>query len=328
MPVHNGGEYVKKCVNSILSQRYEAFNLLVLDNCSDDGTKEWIESLQNDKIIIHPSTMLLPIEKNWARANTVPTYEYITLIGHDDVLKPGYLAEMNALIGKHPSASLYQTHFNYIDENGAIVRPCRPMAQIEDGKAFLKTILTNSVDIMGTGFLMRASDYKRIGGIPVYPYFLYADFELWQTLTGISYKATSSKNCFDFRLHQSATAKANDRMLQTSFFHYIDYLKRVKETHPDYQEVFENFAAGFITNYCKGLSHRMLRIPLKDRDNKKVSDFVKECSQKLQLLSQKNNQAVYIFSIRVAIFIDSNGFTRQLFLWFKKIVKKPVLRAL
>ena len=32
LPVKNGGEYVKECVRSILSQTLNDFNLLVLDN--------------------------------------------------------------------------------------------------------------------------------------------------------------------------------------------------------------------------------------------------------------------------------------------------------
>ncbi|HSU29336.1 MAG TPA: glycosyltransferase [Chitinophagaceae bacterium] len=324
LPVHNGGEFVKQCVSSILNQTYGFFNLIVLDNYSNDGTKEWIETLHSDKITIYPSETLLPIDENWARVTMIPTCEYITLIGHDDILKPNYLEVMNDLIDKHPDASLYQTHFNYIDDKGATIRTCRPMAEIENGKEFLQTILTNSIDIMGTGFLMKASDYKKIGGIPVYPYFLYADFELWQSLTEISYKVTSQKTCFDFRLHQSATARANDMMLQASFLHYVDYLIRIKNTHPVYCEVFDKYSSSFITYHCKGLSHRMLRLPLRERGNNKVTDFVKKCRAKLMELSPNGN-SIHGFSIRVAIIIDSNAFTRQLFLWFKKIRPKPIL---
>jgi len=281
--------------------------------------------LRHDNIIIHPSATLLPIDQNWARIVSTSTYEYITLIGHDDVLKPDYLAVMNELIDKYPAASLYQTHFNFIDNNGKVIRECKPMPEIEDGKDFLRSILTNVVDIMGTGFLMKATDYKRIGGIPQYPYFLYADFELWQSMAEISFMATSPKICFDYRVHQSSSKRADDMMLQVSFFHFIDYLIRLKKDHPSYEPVFEEYALTFMTNSCKGLAHRMLRTPLKERQHKKVKEFVRKCNEYLAILSPKDHQSINILSIRAAIFIDSNSFTRQLFLWFKKIVKKPIL---
>jgi hypothetical protein len=42
----------------------------------------------------------------------------MTILGHDDVLYPDYLSVIDDLIKKHPEASLYQTHFNFIDEKG------------------------------------------------------------------------------------------------------------------------------------------------------------------------------------------------------------------
>ena len=111
LPVRNGGEYVKECVHSILSQTLNDFNLIVLDNCSTDGTLQWIQSLHDERIIIYPSNKPLTIEENWARIKEVKKNEFMTLIGHDDLLCTDYLETMEALIAQHPSASLYQTHF-------------------------------------------------------------------------------------------------------------------------------------------------------------------------------------------------------------------------
>jgi glycosyltransferase involved in cell wall biosynthesis len=65
LPVRNGGEYVKDCVSSILAQRLSAFNLHILDNYSTDGTLQWIESLNDSRIIIYPTKKPLSIEENW-----------------------------------------------------------------------------------------------------------------------------------------------------------------------------------------------------------------------------------------------------------------------
>ena len=76
LPVRNGGEYVKECINSILSQTYPNFNLIVLDNNSADGTKEWISELKNEKIIIIPSSKDLTIEENWGRVKDIDKNEF------------------------------------------------------------------------------------------------------------------------------------------------------------------------------------------------------------------------------------------------------------
>ena len=55
LPVRNGGHYVKICVDSILAQTYTDFNFIVLDNCSTDGTLEWLLSLNDSRIKVIPS---------------------------------------------------------------------------------------------------------------------------------------------------------------------------------------------------------------------------------------------------------------------------------
>src|SRR5207253_1249576 len=77
LPVHNGGEHLKECVNSILNQSRRDFNLIVLENCSTDGSLEWLRSLDNHKIIIHPSAAFLSIQHNWKRITQVPKYEFL-----------------------------------------------------------------------------------------------------------------------------------------------------------------------------------------------------------------------------------------------------------
>ena len=127
LPVRNGGTYVHECVKSILAQSYSEFQLAVLDNCSTDGTSEWLESLHDPRIVIYPAEKPLTIEENWHRVVTIPKNEFITLIGHDDILDPHYLSVMDKLITRHPKASLYQTHFRYIDFAGRTIRRSKPM---------------------------------------------------------------------------------------------------------------------------------------------------------------------------------------------------------
>lgn len=221
LPVHNGGEYVKECVHSILSQTLNNFNLHILDNCSTDGTLQWAQSLTDDRIKIYSAQNSLTIEESWERILHLPKNEFITLIGHDDILSENYLEVMDELISRYPDASLYQAHFNYIDSKGKIIRACTPMKDRENAEEFLTSLLTNNFDIMGTGFMMRAADYDMLGGIPAYPNLLFADFELFVNLARINYKATSLQNCFSFRLHQSTTSVSPDIKIQQAFERFI-----------------------------------------------------------------------------------------------------------
>src|SRR3990172_7378254 len=47
--VWNGKQYLSKCLDSIANQEFQDFELLILDNGSTDGTREFLEQLNAEK---------------------------------------------------------------------------------------------------------------------------------------------------------------------------------------------------------------------------------------------------------------------------------------
>ncbi len=327
LPVRNGGEYVKACINSILSQSLQDFNVLVLDNCSTDGTGEWLASLQHEKIIIIPAHKPLSIEENWGRIKDASKNEFITLIGHDDLLYPDFLENINHLIEQYPDASLYHTHFNFIDAAGKVIRKSKPMNSLLTSNDLLKGFLTQSVDSMGTGYVMRAKDYDAMGGIPVkYPNLLFADFELWFSLTQKGGMAVDANTSFAFRVHQSTTGTSQDYKLHKALELYVDFLAVLKNTDKEKEALILKHANELLSFYCKGFCHRLLRTATEKRDGITVNTFI----DRTKLLAKKLGiEKIYhpenIASVRIAKLIDSSKITRAAFLFFKKLYSKPVM---
>lgn len=327
LPVRNGGEYVKICVNSILSQTLPDFHLHVLDNYSNDGTSEWLKSLNDKRIIVYPADRPLSIEENWARASRISKNEFTTLIGHDDVLNEDYLETIDALIADHPDASLYQTHFNYIDKAGLEIRKCKAMSEIETAEEFLKNFLINNIDVMGTGFMMRSRNYDSLGGIPLYPNLLFADFELWIKLTRLSYKATSPEQCFSFRLHQSTTTISPDVKFHQAFERFVYFLADMKTQGSGFRTIIREYGGAFLLFYCKGLSHRLLRTPSSARGELSVKVFIEKCKDYAEMLEVSNKFNPHrVLSIKLAKLLDSGSVGRAIFLAFKKLYPKPILK--
>lgn len=327
LPVRNGGEYIKECVNSILSQTFQNFNLIILDNCSTDGTTEWLASLQHEKIIIYTSDRSLSIEENWARITTVPKNEFITLIGHDDILYPDFLKNIDKLVTAYPAAGLYHTHFHFIDANTKIIRNSRPMNQFYSFNDLLTAFLTRSVDSMGTGYVMRSKDYDAAGGIPVqYPNLLFADFSLWLTMAAHGGMAVSQEIAFAFRVHKSTTGTSQDAKLHAGLALYVEHLYSLKQKNADAAAIIDKYAAGLLLFYCKGFSHRLLRTSLQTRHNLTVDRFIGSTKKLASLLGvQEQYKPEAIISIRAAKLIDSNVVLRNFFLLFKRIFDKPFL---
>jgi len=325
LPVRNGGEYVKECVNSILSQTYSNFTLQILDNNSSDGTFEWLSSLTDPRIEIYRSNKDLSIEENWARILQIKKNEFMTLIGHDDILYPDYLSVMNNLIEENKDASLYLSHFNYIDSKGNVIRHSKEMLTYNPPLNFLTAILTSKIDVNGTGFLMKSSDYDKIGGIPLYPSLLFADFELWIKLVNLSYLVVSDKTCFAFRLHISTTSSSSDYIMLKSFNSFIKFLLSLRNQSSDFEQVIRRYGPAFFYFHCKGLCHRLMRTSFKERNKLTVNEVINN------LIYSAKSVGVFFYPYRkltilLALIIDSNFITRKAFLIFKFCFRKPLLK--
>lgn len=327
LPVRNGGEFVKECVISIMTQEFGDFELLVLDNCSTDGTSEWLKSITDTRIKIFCTDKPLSIEENWGRVLSLDKSEYMTLIGHDDILHSNYLLEMNRLITAYPDATLYQTHFNYIDSQSKIIRDCKPMLILESTDSLLDNCLKRNIDLMGTGFMMRSRDYNELGGIPDYPNLLFADFELWINLTKKGYKATSTENCFSFRVHNSTTSLSADFKMQQAFERFIRFLGNLGNENKRFETIIKRSASEFLEFYCRGFVHRVLRTPWSDRQGVSVKSTIEKFerfARQLDVLDTFRPRTK--FSIWLAFQIDKSTLGRSLFLFWKKLFPRPVLR--
>jgi hypothetical protein len=251
----------------------------------------------------------------------------MTCIGHDDLLLPGYLQEMKTLIEKYPQASLYQTQFTFIDWQGKPIRPCRPIPPTLSGEELLERILTRQIDINGTGYMLRSKDYEAAGGIPLYPNLLFADFALWVDIARMSGMVASPANCFSYRLHQSMTASSADDKIQAAFGYCIDYLLRLKQQSAAARAVINAHGAAFIATYCSSYAHRLLRKPAALRQGVTVNGWVQQCREYADKLIDNNTfDPAALPGVRMAKLVDATALGRKLFLLFKKIYSKPVLR--
>jgi glycosyltransferase involved in cell wall biosynthesis len=322
LPVRNGGDYIKKCVESILLQTIPDFNLIILDSGSTDGTKEWIATLTDARIIFYPSDRPFSVEENWGRIKNIPRNEFMAIIGHDDYLHPNYLSVMKGLIDKYPDASLYATHFTLINESGQIIGTSLPMKKVEFANEFLEELLLNKTGAIS--LMTRSKDYDSIGGIPCYPGLLFTDFVLWVELTRISYKATAPENCLSYRLHSnSTTSVAGDERYNVAYELYIKYLVGLKNMDAACCKVINENAKHLILVRCTEFSKRLLGIKKKERKIfASVASLVRRHKEYAdQLIDNNTFNPSAIFKIKMAIFLDSTAAGRFLFRQLKFLLK-------
>lgn len=110
LPTRNGGEFLRNCIESILSQEYDDFELVISDNANTDQTPAIIDEFRSDPRV-HTIRLneAVPVTDNWNAAYDASSGDYILMMGDDDLLLPGYFARMDALLDRNaqPDCVLY-----------------------------------------------------------------------------------------------------------------------------------------------------------------------------------------------------------------------------
>lgn len=254
LPVRNGRKYIEPCVRSILRQRLSDFELVILDDCSDDGSIEWVSEVTDSRVRILRSPVPRGLEANWKRIGPAVRGEFLTIVGHDDLLDPDYLEVMDQLIRRFPDASLYHAHFRLINSEGRTIRRCAPIPAKETPAHFLSSRLNFERDSFGTGYVMRSDAFQRVGGIPPFKRLLYADDALWLRLMQGSWKATTEEECFSYRLHPASISHRpywKDSL--DALGQYTTFLMEYQRINPEVHAILRSQGPNFFRAVYRGL---------------------------------------------------------------------------
>ncbi|WP_353083828.1 glycosyltransferase family 2 protein [Flavobacterium sp.] len=134
IPLYNKENYVEKAINSILSQTYNNFEIIIIDDCSTDLSYEIAKKNVSEKIrlIKHDENRGLSASRNTGIVNSKA--KYITFLDADDVWKPTYLEEIKSLIDTFPEAKLFATNYEEVYPNEVIILPKNNANTIESSQ--------------------------------------------------------------------------------------------------------------------------------------------------------------------------------------------------
>jgi len=109
LPNYNHAQYLPKRIESILNQTYQNFELIILDDCSTDNSRELLEVYRN-----HPKVSNLVFnEKNsgnpfyqWYKGIKLSKGKYIWIAESDDWAEPDFLENLVPVMEQNPSVGL------------------------------------------------------------------------------------------------------------------------------------------------------------------------------------------------------------------------------
>ncbi len=115
IPTHNRSRLLKDALESALAQDYPDFRVLVLDNASCDDTEAVVGSFTDSRVIYVRSESNAGPLRNWNRAIELNSSPYLTILGDDDMMLPGFIRESVTMLDQYPSAAFSFTPAKYVD---------------------------------------------------------------------------------------------------------------------------------------------------------------------------------------------------------------------
>lgn len=86
-PFYNPGEFLETCVNTLMSQKYDSFKVIFVDDCSNDGSYEKLPHNDEKAIIIKNETRKTALENiHDAIMNHCEPDDIVVLVDGDDWL--------------------------------------------------------------------------------------------------------------------------------------------------------------------------------------------------------------------------------------------------
>ena len=209
-----------KTIESVLSQTFTNFELIIIDNCSTDKTLEIVQNYarRDSRIIYQQNNPNLGPCSSGNRAILLSRGEYIKFLCSDDKLSPKCLEIFVDVLDKNQSVSLV-TSFTKAFGKSDLVRDEKffPGIGLLDGKKYQKDLLINGNWIGSPSSVMYRRRDLHIGTINNMWQFWLSDLELWIRLLGVGDAYVVPEILSFLRIHnksESATHSVDFRLIR------------------------------------------------------------------------------------------------------------------
>jgi hypothetical protein len=122
LPVYNRQALVGAAIQSALAQEVEKLEVLVVDNCSEDGTWDVVNSYRDPRIRAVRNERNVGLFGNFNRCLELARTEYLRFLCSDDRLIPGCLLHEIRVLERNPGVALLSTKGREIREDGSEIR--------------------------------------------------------------------------------------------------------------------------------------------------------------------------------------------------------------
>ncbi len=198
-------------LTSALTQNCGDYEVIVVDDCSSDGSYELAQKFQreHDKVSIYRNETNLGITGNWNRCIELAKGKYIVILHQDDELREGALKKESDLLNKHLDVGVVfgNTHVIYLPKGRHIIYPGWDTSFTIKGQDFAPYMLNHMNVIYCPTVMIRKSCFEEFGVFDE-RYKIYEDYEMWLRLAlkGVGFAFLESVLAV-YNYHETNTSK-------------------------------------------------------------------------------------------------------------------------
>lgn len=121
IPNYNYAKYLDERIQSVLAQTYRDFEVIILDDCSTDNSREIIERYRDcEQVtrIVYNDKNSGSVFRQWDKGISLAQGEYVWMAESDDVAEPAFLEQMMLAIGDDKSVAFAACDLTLINDKG------------------------------------------------------------------------------------------------------------------------------------------------------------------------------------------------------------------
>jgi glycosyltransferase involved in cell wall biosynthesis len=144
--------YIKESVQSAINQDYTHIEIIVVENASQDGTAQWLRTLQEPQVRVIYRDELQSAADNWTQAIEMANGEYTKLLCADDILDPEIVSTQLHLMMENPTAVMAACKRRIINSEGDVMMKSHGLSRLnllESGSTAVKKCLLAGNNLLG-----------------------------------------------------------------------------------------------------------------------------------------------------------------------------------
>ena len=209
MPTYNVAPYVKEAIESVLTQTYTDFELLVIDDCSTDNTVDVVRTINDSRIRIVQNEKNVGLAENLNRGLDLIDTEYFARMDGDDIALPQWLQREVEYLDSHPEVGICGGGGQRFGTSQSIIRFPEEHADIAANMLFECTTIVPTVrmDVVRRNNLRYRSDA-----------FPAEDYRFWADCLRVTQLHNIADVLFRYRMHttQICTSRREEQQLKVA----------------------------------------------------------------------------------------------------------------